>query len=222
MKEYILDIINRQNWQSLEDKIYNLESQDRQFLSILSVYDKIEFLEILKAYFLNSFVSFQLSWYWEDWWEEFSRFLLKFYDLYKNNKILFWSNLLKSSKNNKRLYNLKINIIKRNLVLLDYLDVEFYKNMELLYNKILDFYWWKYLKTVAFSIKIFWYVCRIKYWFRLFPYTIPIPLDSRIRKFYHKYFWLWSDKEILNYFNKLSMEINIPPLHIDSIIWINQ
>jgi DNA-(apurinic or apyrimidinic site) lyase len=65
-------------------------------------------------------------------------------------------------------------------------------------------------KTIVFSIKIFGYGLRIIGYKIIFPFEIFIPIDNRIGKISKdKKFWI-----------ELSKKVNIPLLHIDSIIWI--
>jgi N-glycosylase/DNA lyase len=53
--------------------------------------------------------------------------------------------------------------------------------------------------------------------------SIGIPVDSRIRKIYE----LWnskslSDKQIYDYFHGLAHKYGIPPLHLDSLLWVKR
>jgi len=67
-----------------------------------------------------------------------------------------------------------------------------------------------YDKTIVFSIKMFAYAMRaLGYKFKPFPFEIAIPLDYRLKKI----------NPDLNYWFYVSKQTNIPPLHIDSLIW---
>ena len=103
---------------TLKDAI-KFEENDRQFLALNSLWKNIlkkEWEKEEKIFFylsivlVNSLVCYQLSWKWEDYWEEFS---LYFADKFEKNleidKILqMMEDFLKESKNNKRFVNFKI------------------------------------------------------------------------------------------------------------------
>lgn len=77
-------------------------------------------------------------------------------------------------------------------------------------------------KTIVFTTKMFWYWCRIIFKeFIKYPFDLTIPIDSRIIKIYEKETKKLNNiKEIKKYFYDLSIEYNIPQLHLDSILWI--
>jgi DNA-(apurinic or apyrimidinic site) lyase len=76
-------------------------------------------------------------------------------------------------------------------------------------------------KTIVFAVKIFSYWAR-NYFdkFIEFPFEIEIPIDSRLEGIYEIYN---SDKnmKIKEFYKILSKKLNIPPLHLDAIIWCN-
>jgi DNA-(apurinic or apyrimidinic site) lyase len=75
-------------------------------------------------------------------------------------------------------------------------------------------------KTVVFAIKMFWYWARVAFGKVItYPYKINIPIDSRLTNIYEK---IWKDNlKIEDFYKKLSKEKNIPPLHLDSVLWVN-
>jgi len=71
-------------------------------------------------------------------------------------------------------------------------------------------------KTVVFAVKMFGYASRIVFKkFIPYPYEIEIPKDSRIEKYTKRF----TDDNVIKFWNDISKETEIPPLHIDSILW---
>ena len=131
---------------------------------------------------------------------------------------------LKSSKNNKRIYNIKKNRIEKINQLLNSEKnfLQYHDKLEQL-NEILTkaMNTNTYSKTIVFSIKMFWYAYTIITWNDInYPMTINIPIDSRIKKIYT----LNTNKpssdilQISKYFENLSKEFNISPLDLDTIL----
>lgn len=230
-------------------KNYNLEiifkieeSKDFQYLALKNLRENISSkkkinkninIENLFLYLIikNSIISYQLSWTWENWRNEFSDFAkLNFFKMDNSNNII-WYNFLKNSKNNKRLIDLKIKRLnkldqnfKENFIKLDKLKTsDFIKILDLLCKSMnqstTD-------KTMSFAIKMLGYWYRIVYKKKLFyPYEICIPLDSRISKIYCYEKKIESTKllkkEIIDYFFLISKKYFIPCLHLDSLLWID-
>ena len=69
----------------------------------------------------------------------------------------------------------------------------------------------KSAKTLVFAVKMFIYACRIATGGKLVaPFEIEIPLDVRLRKI----------APSLEFWRNLSREVNIPPLHLDTLVWV--
>ncbi len=220
---------------SLGDILYLEEFWDLQYIALkdswtkltksrqMSNYDESLFISLV---IINSLLSYQLSWKWEDRWKEFWEYVFSNFDKFDN--ILEYKNFLANSKNNRRLLNMKLKRFDKIIWFFEnYKKIDdyifFYDNMELL-NKELAKYLKQKLdaKTVVFAVKMFWYACRVVLEkTNTYPYSIKIPLDSRIKKIYElNNKWKYSDNEVLNYFDKLSQKYNIPPLHMDTLLWV--
>lgn len=79
----------------------------------------------------------------------------------------------------------------------------------------------RYSKTVLFTLKMFGYGRRHIYGDRAFPMDIPIPVDSRIRRISQRIWGPLNDKEIQAKWSDVAAETGIPPLHWDTLIWVN-
>jgi len=78
-------------------------------------------------------------------------------------------------------------------------------------------------KTIVFAVKMYGYVSRIMLdKFIPYPMNIAIPIDSRITKIYEMETRKekFTNKQIEEYFMKLSYKYKIPPLHLDSLLWV--
>ena len=206
------------------------ENKDLQFLSIKDAffYTPFEYQKDFVFFIIqNSLICYQLSWSWENYWQEACNWWIKEFESFKKNNIKFWKRFLEISKYNKRFYNIKLTRIQKSLNIKNILygnEFWFYENM----NK-LAYILAKHMKqnitdkTIVFSVKMFWYVSRIfTNKFIPFPVKCVIPVDSRITKIYKKNNpnKKPSKKNIISYFNNLSKQTNIPPLHIDSLLWL--
>jgi len=250
---------------SLDDAI-SFEESDRQFLalkklwtssqpstpghSLLSFKDNSpcpleerEKKEKAKNYLfliiINALISYQLSWKWEDYWEEFTTSpltpLLKgegnisFSEIYN-----FFEEFLKNSKNNRRFIEMKLKRVRKILTspLAPLLIGEgnnleyYYKNMDKLaldlakvMNQKVD------AKTIVFAVKMFSYWARNVFnYLEYFPENIMLPIDSRLENLYKKYSGDPQGaplQEIKEFYINLSKKLNIPLLHLDAILWVN-
>lgn len=205
---------------------YEIEENDRQFLAIQKITKTKMGIPILTSLVItNSLLCYQLSSKGEDYWEEFA-------DYINSNKAkintswsikLIFEDFLPKSKWNKRLLNLKIKRIDKIELLLQKISWKeeyFYNNfMELqeILTKIMKQN--KNDKTILFTLKMFHYLGRIIFDFRKeIPYEIWIPLDSRVMKIEKIY-----NKEKIDsqtFWNNISLEIRIPCIHLDAILWV--
>ncbi len=175
----------------------------------------------LKLVIINAIVSYQLSTTGENWWKEFSEYDWNNISKNKNNLFEEYILFLSNSKGNRRLNNVKIKRINKIRNFLNDLSIEklenYYYNMDTFRNDIA-----KHLntkkesKTVVFTVKMFGYASRIIFKkFIQYPYEIEIPKDSRIEKYTKRF----TDDNVVKFWNSISKETKIPPLHIDSILW---
>jgi N-glycosylase/DNA lyase len=56
-----------------------------------------------------------------------------------------------------------------------------------------------------------------------YPDVLVLPLDSRLKNIYKKYTKNkeYSKKDIQKFYLVLSQKLNIPPLHLDTVLWLN-
>lgn len=128
-----------------------------------------------------------------------------------------------TSKYNKRLYNIKLGRLKKMKMFPLKSMREYYENMDsLLFNLSNVLSVDSSSKTVVFAVKMFGYVARLIYGFIPYPMSIPIPVDSRIRKFFIEKYGKIEDKEIILEANRLAKISGIPPLHLDSLFWVKK
>lgn len=212
-------------------KEYNLssaiefESNDRQFIALEYLWNNLDIKDIyiyLSFIITNSIICYQLSWKWEDYWEEFSLSLLEYINWWWDNILTFFIKFLPNSKNNKRFINIKMKRIEKIKFFL-----KSFKNRELFYYENLNILLLelsivmnqkKTAKTIVFAVKMFSYWARACFWKLIyFPEDISIPIDSRLIKIYERYS-SWN-LEIEEFYEKLSEKLKIPQLHLDGIIW---
>lgn len=219
----LVKILSKYN---LED-IYKIEESDRQFLAIKKIFENSK---IGKYYFpliiINSLIGYQLSWTWEEYWEELENFSSKynFLERFDFDEVYeFFNYFLPKSKWNKRLLNMKIpRIIKMKKIFedLNWKEKYYYDNILELQNLLVKTMKQnKNDKTILFAIKMFHYWARIKFWYRsIMPFEIWIPIDSRLTKIANIYNKNWLNPQ--DFWEKIATEINIPRIHLDAILWI--
>lgn len=210
---------------SLGDAIF-AEENDRQFLAIKKLIENIKSKDyIFPLIIANSLVWYQLSWTWEDYWEEFCNAALKykFSNKFNFNKLLkFFNIFLPNSKGNKRILNMKIPRLGKTENLFQQIiwkEKFLYENLLELQNILAkNMQQNKDSKTILFAIKMFHYWARII--FKKFiqtPYEIWIPIDSRITKIEEKYNLSKINSQV--FWQQIAKEINIPCIHLDAILW---
>ena len=218
------ELINKLQKYNVKKIIESIENNERQYIAIKNLYFNLKNKDFyLFVILINSLVCYQLSWKWEDYWEEFS------YEIWKNNfKNIFdiktfFIDFLKNSKWNKRLFDIKIKRIDKILTFYE----EFFKNEENYYNNLIllqnilsnKMNQVKNAKTIVFALKMFNYWSRVKFnKINTFPFNINIPLDSRLINIYNEY-CLDQTISIEEFYVLLSKKSKIPPLHLDSILW---
>ena len=224
----------------MKDRLYNLlkdyniydaiqiEDKDQQYLALYDLYKNKKFDDVYYLFLIiiNSLISFQLSGKWEKWWWEFSNFS-KGYKWYELKIYSFFEDLLNSCKYNKRFISTKLKRVKKVLSFRDDFKnnyEKYYANMKVL-NKVLSnvMNQKEGAKTIVFAVKMFGYGARNVFGkINYFPFDIMIPLDSRLISLYKLNFWKDDSYKLMKkYYFDLSKDLNIPPLHLDSILWVN-
>lgn len=227
MSQKLIEILSKY---SIED-IIKIEENDRQYIAISKINKAIKnneyyFISVLA----NAIVWYQLSWTWEEYWEEFSNAVIKDLSSISNNynNFDFWiindffMDFLPNSKANKRLLNMKLPRIKKlePFFIKNIWNFEnYYKNLsklqsdlaKIMNQKIDD-------KTILFAVKMFYYAAKIRFWYQIIiPFEIGIPLDSRLAKLENVY--NADNLPRQEFWKIISEEIEIPRLHLDSILW---
>lgn len=228
----IMKLYNKLKKYNLENSI-EIEKTDRQFLALEKLY-KNKILDDKNYLFLiivNALICYQLSWKWEDYWEEFGKILENkefnnFSEIY-----IFFEKFIPESKNNRRFIDTKLKRVKKTEAFyLDFISKPdfYYKNMDLLALELSKTMKQKIdAKTIVFAVKIFSYWARNIYNFEYFPEDLMIPIDSRLENLYKKHTPLApfegviKNKEIKNFYIELSKKLKIPLLHLDAILWVN-
>ena len=216
-------------------KAKELEHADPQFLALQNCRNNIKNKNENLFLFLViqcSLVSYQIAWSWElrrtEFWKKVEtdrNILLNTWENNTNNSD-WWLNFLKSSKNNKRIYNIKKSRIDKLYKILktekDFL--KYWNNLEGL-NQLLakTMNTQIYSKTIVFAIKMFGYAYTIITWKEIeYPMSINIPVDSRIKKIYFLNTKILPKKDealqISKYFWNISKKYCIPPLDLDAIL----
>jgi DNA-(apurinic or apyrimidinic site) lyase len=202
-----MDLIDILSKFSIEEILYFEENYDLQYKYLKFLYKNIKNQDLfLKLIVINSLLAFQLSYKGEKFWKIFSIYFSKHNgDIYNN--FLSFIDLY-----NRRYKEIKIKRLNRIYNWIKDKDLLIYKDDLVKFNSEIAKVMGQniYDKTIVFSTKIYGYGLRIIGYKIIFPFEIFIPIDNRIGK-------ISKDK---NYWIKLSKEINIPLLHIDSLIWI--
>lgn len=209
---------------SLNEAI-KIEESDLQFFALKKLFENIKSKDIYLALILsNAIICYQLSSSWEKYWEEFSEYFSK-NEVLKNDLIQKLWIFITNSKWNKRFVETKIKRLEKLKPFLDefiWNEKYFYENMEKLCEKLAKTMNQKTTdKTIVFAVKMFSYWAR-NYFdkFIEFPFSISIPIDSRLTNLYETYN---EDKnlKIDTFYDILSKKTNIPPLHLDAVLWVN-
>lgn len=205
--------------------IIKIEELDLQFFALKELFKNIQNKDIYLALIIsNAIICYQLSSSWEEYWKEFSKYFGE-NELNKNNLIEKLWFFIANSKWNKRFVETKIKRLKKLKPFLEdfiWNEKYFFENMEKLSERLAKTMNQKITdKTIVFAVKMFSYWAR-NYFNEIieFPFSISIPIDSRLTKIYKKYN---EDKnlKIDDFYNILSKKTGIPPLHLDAVLWVN-
>ena len=205
---------------SIEDIMEFEEEYDEQYKALRKLYEEIGNKNFfIPLTILNALVSYQLSGTGEEYWWEFS-------DYFRNRDVKDPVNdmieFVKKSIKNKRLTEVKIKRLKQARRLIKSISEReriLCEKPENLIKLLQTTYKSKGVqKTFSFSVKMLNYACRIKYRIRKpMPKNVPIPQDVRVTKVTGK---IIRNESVTELWDKISKAVDIPPLHLDSIIWI--
>lgn len=204
------------------ERILALEKRDPQYSSVCSICKNRGEGETARLVMMNALISYRLTGRGEEHWDYFSRFFsqrkredlcAEFLDYVRGSPYL-------AVGRNAR--------IKRALSVCGYMPdiddlLKTWKDLVTILNADSD------AKTIVFTIKMLNYVymcCRDID--RALPYEIPIPVDYRVAKLtsclglvdlspeeaLRRY------KEVQRAWHKVSQISGIPPLHIDTLLWL--
>ena len=205
---------------TLEDAL-NLELKDRQFIALEKLWKKLLDKELFLALTIsNSIICYQLSWKWENYWEEFSDYFTAI-EVDRFNFLDKLSFFISQSKNNKRFVSTKQWRIEKIRPFIDsffWKGEYYYKNMTQLRDELSKTMKQKKdAKTIVFAVKMFWYSSRTLFDFIEYPEDVSIPIDSRLSNLFEIYKWEYEDINL--FYSDLSNNLKISPLHLDWIVW---
>ncbi len=223
-------------WNQTIETSLELEKSDFQYKSLEKLFLNLNNNELFQWLIIsNCIVCYQLSSTWEKYWEEFSKKSIDFFENLKNHPthiykrgqeiVDFFIDFLPNSLWNKRFVDTKINRLKK---LLPFLD-QYIKNNDYYNNNLIIFRdelaksmkQEKTAKTIVFAVKMLLYWISIINWWKnkICPFEIEIPIDSRLTQIFEKYKEDYTDIRL--FYNDLSKKLDIPPIHLDAILWIN-
>ena len=242
-EERILIVAERLKSLGLESAL-RIEEVDPQFQAVRLITSKMGFGPALTLIVLNSIISYKLSGRGEDYWNEFALYVSKANEpksLVEAVKLVL--GFLSASKINVALRTTKTSRLLRAStarILEPDIIVRQTRNLRRFAEDLaLSLRSKRSSKTIVFSIKMICYAYRARYGRALIaPFSIPIPLDSRIAKLS----WTsgvvdiegaslrtWSDviEALMNKpriaqraWSAVAKKSGIPPLHLDSILWL--
>lgn len=221
-KKHVEKLLNYLKNYSLWEAL-RIEKSDIQFKALEKLFLQIEDKDLfLPLILLNATVSYLLSSSWEEYWEEFSNYFSKI-SIKKEDIFNKFLEFLKNAKGNKRLQNHKRIRLKKLMPFLESFiqtPERYTSDFLLLQREITKEMRQKPdAKTVVYTVKMLSYGVRIQTWGDIvLPFEIPIPIDSRLTKLYEL-----SDSKlkIKDFYTILSKQTQIPPIHLDGILWTN-
>lgn len=206
--------------------IEEIEKNDPMYQALFFLYDTLKNKEVfLPLVIANALICYQLSSNGESYWEEFAKEAAKYEFQKLRDVYLFFIDFLPRSQWNKRLWETKIERLKK----LDHFLGNFYYKQKFYSKNLIKFQkdiakamiQTPSAKTIVFSVKMFWYGSRIRFQeFIPFPREIPIPIDSRLQLIF-EHTQKDESENIESFYQKLSERLDIAPLHLDAILWLN-
>ncbi len=211
-------------------QVLKTESNDRQFLALRSLWLGVSGRLAVESYLFlvitNALVCYQLSGKGEDYWEEFAECVAEELPTVASfgDVVAFFSAFLPNSVCNKRLVEVKLKRVEKlREFYAEFIERgqarEYYNDMlslaeslaSVMRQRVTD-------KTILFAIKMFGYAGRVVYGkFIQYPFELSAPIDSRLIKLAPK--GLKNITEVREFYNKIAKELQIPPLHLDAILW---
>lgn len=198
------------------------EIYDEQFHALKYLYEKLGNKVIfLGLVVLNALVSYRLNCVAERYWWEFARYFSMVKNISLENLPDYFIEFLNKSTCGSRLREQKIlrvkrsqDVIRRRINQINWL----LKNQRTFMLELSEALNTKpSSKTIVFAIKMLNYALRIITGQKIVaPMSIDIPLDSRIIKISR----VLKIKNPLEFWRRLSRKLGIPPLHLDSLLWI--
>jgi DNA-(apurinic or apyrimidinic site) lyase len=197
------------------------EKVDLQFDALRNLHENLQDNELfLKLVVANSIVSYQLSGKGENWWWEFSRYFSS--HPLEGSIVSAYSEFLPASRTNHRLVAGKMSRLKKLEPFLDSLSIDDLKDYyfggmaKLREGLAVALGSKRSAKTIVFAVKMFGYAGRIVFGeFVPYPMEIEIPEDVRIKAYTERI----TNEPPVSFWNEVSKETGVPPLHIDSILW---
>lgn len=185
---------------------YIEENIDEQYSALVYLSKHLSKDIFLNLIVRNALVAYQLTSKGERYWWEFAEY-------FSENPESNMEEFLRNCKGNMKYRDIKIARLRK---LNGYsFGMEFYRDMESLRNR-LESILGTTGKTIYFAVKMYGYGARIvSNEFIPYPMSIPIPVDSRIIKITQAL----GEKDTIEFWNGIAYQTDIPPLHIDSIIW---
>lgn len=222
------------------DDILAIEHSDKQFIVLQNAWNSINTTankdkELFVFLVMQcAIVGFQIAGSGPLWWEEFAAKIQTHWDILQKiqyDNVDRWYQFLTTSKYNKRLYNNKRKRLEKFAIaysiVVDHKKIlNYHEDMSHLRTKLSDAMQQDpHNKTMAFAVKMYGYATRIVMnTFVHYPMDVVIPLDSRLRAIaiqQDKKHGQSNDKQIITYYQNIAEQHKIPPLHLDSLIWID-
>jgi len=200
--------------------IEKIEMNDPQYLALKHLKKRTNASPpiICQLAVANALVCYQLSGTGEQYWEEFS---VKMPPISSSSDVLnAMIDFLHHSTFNKRLVQTKIARLKRAENVLPHIS---HKTPMSEVWRLLGTTFGPQKKTTCFAVKMFGYAKRLVFnKFITFPDQIPIPVDSRIKRFTQRFCPCKKEKEVVEFWFSVAKATKLAPLHLDSLGWLGR
>ncbi|WFO75427.1 N-glycosylase/DNA lyase [Desulfurococcaceae archaeon MEX13E-LK6-19] len=226
------------------ERILVLETRDPQYIALKDLARERDCRTAFLVAVANALISYRLTGYGEDYWTEVSQFFRK-----HNGSLeeLFIEFLQKHSRYNRLSIAAKIRRLRKFFSSKLYNTLleqpskycndlySLVKQLSTIYRQPVN------AKTIVFAAKMYSYVCRICHGKPVIDHRIEIPVDKRITTFtltsgivepteeqltrenlrkHVETLMTKHRKLVLETWRKISKETSIPPLQLDTIIWL--
>ncbi len=216
------ELIEKLKCFTVDDTLHFEEMFDEQFHALKYLHSKsINDAVFLSLVVLNALISYQLSCSGERYWWEFARYFSNMKNIQFENIPEVFIEFLSKTTCGRRLRSQKIsrirrawNVVKQYATRIDWL-IKNQKTFSLKLARALNSA--ASAKTIVFSVKMLNYALRIVTKRKIIsPMSVDIPLDSRIRTISK----VLGVENSLEFWRMTSRRLGIPPLHLDSLLWI--